>query len=154
MAVQAPAEPGRDEALERRRVLRRVDPHPEVRAARTASPRSGRGCGARSSPRSGSRRTSRGSRSGSAAAARRKSSLPRISNHRSSTGCTFVKNRCPPMSKRQPSRSAVRLMPPTTVSDSRIVDGTPRLVSTYAAVSPAGPAPMMTISWSVSGGTA
>src|SRR5215831_8125900 len=48
------------------------------------------------------------------------------------------------MSKRHPSRSAVRLMPPTTVSASRTVDVTPRLVSTYAAVRPAGPAPMMT----------
>src|SRR6266540_1436491 len=75
---------------------------------------------------------------------RRKSSGPRISNQRSSTGCTFVKKRWPPMSNRQPSRIAVRLMPPTTVSDSRTVDVTPRLVSMYAAVRPAGPAPMMT----------
>src|SRR5512133_3643852 len=48
------------------------------------------------------------------------------------------------MSKRHPSRSAVRLIPPTTVSASRMVELTPLLVSTYAAVSPAGPAPTMT----------
>ena len=48
------------------------------------------------------------------------------------------------MSKRQPSRSTVRLMPPTTESASRTVDVAPRLVSMYAAVRPAGPAPMMT----------
>ena len=38
---------------------------------------------------------------------RRNSSWPRISNHRSLTGFTLVKNRWPPMSKRQPSRTAV-----------------------------------------------
>src|SRR5437588_12855877 len=48
------------------------------------------------------------------------------------------------MSKGQPSRSAVRLIPPTTVSASSTVEVTPRLFSTYAAVRPAGPAPMMT----------
>src|SRR5215211_2366628 len=75
---------------------------------------------------------------------RRKSSGPRISNHRSSTGCTLVKKRWPPMSKRQPSRSAVRLIPPTTVSASSTVDVTLRLLSMYAAVRPAGPAPTIT----------
>src|SRR5205823_10617273 len=74
---------------------------------------------------------------------RRKSSGPRISNQRSSTGCTLVKKRWPPMSKRQPSRSAVRLIPPTTVSASSTVEVTPRLFNMYAAVRPAGPAPMM-----------
>src|SRR3954447_608437 len=78
---------------------------------------------------------------------RRKFSSPRISNHRSSTGFTFVKNRWPPMSKRQPSRSAVRLMPPTTLSPSRTVEAMPDLLSWYAAVRPAGPAPTMTTSW-------
>src|SRR3954447_16829873 len=75
---------------------------------------------------------------------RRKSSGPRISNQRSSTGCTLVKKRWPPMSKRQPSRSAVRLIPPTTVSASSTVEVTPRLFSMYAAVRPAGPAPTIT----------
>ena len=78
---------------------------------------------------------------------RRNSSWPRISNHRSLTGLTLVKKRWPPMSKRQPSRTAVLLMPPTTWSASRMVDATPRLVRTYAAVRPAGPAPITTTSW-------
>ena len=51
------------------------------------------------------------------------------------------------MSNRQPSRIAVRLMPPTTVSDSSTVGVTPCLASSYAAVRPAGPAPMMTTLW-------
>jgi len=59
-----------------------------------------------------------------------------------------VKKRCPPISKRQPSAVAVRLIPPTTVSDSSTVLCTPRLFRTYAAVRPAGPAPMITILWS------
>src|SRR5690242_13921053 len=50
------------------------------------------------------------------------------------------------MSKRHPSRTAVRLMPPTTTSDSSTVDVAPRFESMYAAVSPAGPAPITTIS--------
>ena len=49
------------------------------------------------------------------------------------------------MSKRQPSRSAVWLIPPTTLSASSTVAGTSRFVSMYAAVSPAGPAPITTI---------
>ena len=49
------------------------------------------------------------------------------------------------MSKRQPSRCTVRLMPPTTSSDSSTVEVTPDLASSWAAVSPAGPAPMMTM---------
>src|SRR5262245_61318454 len=79
---------------------------------------------------------------------RRNSSGPRISNQRSLTGFTLVKKRWPPMSKRHPLRTAVRLIPPTTLSASRTVGATPRLVSMYAAVRPAGPAPMMTTSWS------
>ena len=55
------------------------------------------------------------------------------------------------MSKRQPSRTTVRLMPPTTSSASSTVGATPRLVSMYAAVRPAGPAPMMTTSCSARG---
>ena len=47
------------------------------------------------------------------------------------------------MSKRQPSRSTVRLMPPTTSSPSRMVLETPAFISWNAAVSPAGPAPTM-----------
>src|SRR4051812_23912588 len=81
----------------------------------------------------------------------RKSSSGRISCQRSSTGCTLVKNRWPPMSKRQPSRWAVREMPPTMSSASMIVLGTPCLWNWNAAVRPAGPAPMTTTSWSVSG---
>src|SRR5437763_7556873 len=50
------------------------------------------------------------------------------------------------MSKRQPSRSVVLLIPPTTESASSRVDVRPDLASWYAAVSPAGPAPMMTAS--------
>jgi hypothetical protein len=60
---------------------------------------------------------------------RRNSSEPRISCHRSSTGFTFVKKRWPPMSKRQPSRSTVRLIPPTTESPSRIVLEAPAFIS-------------------------
>src|SRR3954454_24941348 len=48
------------------------------------------------------------------------------------------------MSKRQPSRSAVRLIPPTMASPSRTVTGTARLTNSKAAVRPAGPAPMTT----------
>jgi hypothetical protein len=59
----------------------------------------------------------------------RKSSSGRISCHSSSTAATFVKKRWPPMSKRQPSRSTVRLMPPTTVSDSSTVERMPRRAS-------------------------
>src|ERR687892_476162 len=64
----------------------------------------------------------------------RNSSCSRISCHRFSTGLTLVKNRWPPMSKRQPSRSTVRLMPPTTESASRTVLVCPALASWYAAV--------------------
>ena len=72
---------------------------------------------------------------------RRKSSGGRISCQNSSTGLTLVKNRCPPMSKRQPSRSTVRLMPPTTLSCSTMTTGSQASASRYAAVSPAGPPP-------------
>src|SRR4051794_7462798 len=49
------------------------------------------------------------------------------------------------MSNRQPSRSTVREMPPTTESASSTVGVIPcRTASSYAAVSPAGPAPMIT----------
>src|ERR1019366_687821 len=75
---------------------------------------------------------------------RRKSSGGRISCQNSSTGLTLVKNRCPPMSKRQPSRSTVRLMPPTTLSCSTMTTGSQAPASRYAAVSPAGPPPMTT----------
>jgi hypothetical protein len=40
---------------------------------------------------------------------------------------TLVKKRWPPMSKRQPSRSTVRLMPPTTSSASSTVAVPPAL---------------------------
>src|SRR4051794_23394958 len=53
------------------------------------------------------------------------------------------------MSKRQPSRTAVFEMPPTTSSASNTVAVTLRLESMYAAVRPAGPAPMMTIEGSL-----
>src|SRR4051794_40958038 len=68
----------------------------------------------------------------------RNSSSDRTSCHHRSTAGTLVKNRCPPMSNRQPSRSTVRLIPPTTVSASNTVAGTPRRVSSWAAVRPAG----------------
>src|SRR5262249_22515299 len=50
------------------------------------------------------------------------------------------------MSKRQPSRWTVWLMPPTTRSASRIVtfDASPAFLISKAAVRPAGPAPMTT----------
>jgi hypothetical protein len=54
-----------------------------------------------------------------------KSSSGRISCQKASTSFTLVKKRWPPMSKRQPSRSTVRLMPPTTESASRTVDVIP-----------------------------
>src|SRR3954452_23845166 len=74
----------------------------------------------------------------------RKSSSGRISCHSASTWGTLVKKRWPPMSKRHPSRSAVRLMPPTTLSASSTVTSTSCLPSSYAAVRPAGPAPTTT----------
>jgi hypothetical protein len=43
----------------------------------------------------------------------RKSSSGSTSCQNASTSGTLVKKRCPPRSKRQPSRSTVRLMPPT-----------------------------------------
>src|ERR1035438_86461 len=48
------------------------------------------------------------------------------------------------MSNRHPSRSTVRLMPPTTSSDSSTTQLKPRRVSSCAAVRPAGPAPTTT----------
>src|SRR5579884_3372299 len=50
------------------------------------------------------------------------------------------------MSKRHPSRSAERLIPPTTESASRTIAALPALANWYAAVNPAGPAPMTTTS--------
>jgi hypothetical protein len=48
------------------------------------------------------------------------------------------------MSNRQPSRTTVRLIPPTIPSASRTVGRRLADTSSYAAVRPAGPAPMMT----------
>ena len=48
-------------------------------------------------------------------------SSPRISSQRAWTGPIFVKNRCPPMSNRNPLYCAVREMPPTMSSPSRTV---------------------------------
>src|ERR1051326_4664340 len=56
----------------------------------------------------------------------------------------FVKNRWPPMSKRNPWWRIVWARPPTCVSCSKTIVGTPRRVRSYAAVSPAGPAPITT----------
>ena len=102
--VQPPPEARRVEALEVVLVLGRAHAHPEVRRRRSAPPRSGRGCAARSSERAGSRRACRGRRCGSGAAgrawSRARGSRPRARRPR----VTFVKNRWPPMSKRQPSR--------------------------------------------------
>ena len=142
--VQPPAEARHEESLEVGLVLRWADPGRAVRARCNAPPRRGRGSAARSSARAGSRRACRGTGSGSCAGRARNSSAPRISNQRSSTGVTLVKNRWPPMSKRHPSRSTVRLIPPTTESASRTVAVAPALESMYAAVRPAGPAPMIT----------
>ena len=75
-----------------------------------------------------------------------KSSSPRISCQNSSTGVTLVKKRCPPTSKRHPSRSTVREIPPTTSSASSTTGRRPARTNSYAAVSPAGPAPMTTTS--------
>ncbi len=59
VAVQAPAEPRGHEPLERRLVLRRVDAHPQVRAHAAHRLDRTEVLRARSSPRSGSRRTCR-----------------------------------------------------------------------------------------------
>ena len=117
-AVEAPAEARRRPALERGLVLRRPDPRPEVGADAPAPPRPGRGCAARSRPAAGSRRTCRRSRCGSSGAAAGSRPSGRISCQSASTSGTLVKKRWPPMSKRQPSRSTVRLMPPTMSSAS------------------------------------
>src|SRR5580704_7044207 len=74
----------------------------------------------------------------------RKSSGDRTLCQKASTGLTLVKKRCPPKSKRHPSRSTVRLMPPTTESASSTKGRCPRLVNCSAAVSPPGPAPAIT----------
>src|SRR5919198_962027 len=75
---------------------------------------------------------------------RRRNSGPSIDRHSSLTADTFVKNRCPPMSKRKPLYSTVRAMPPTCESFSNTWTGCPCAASRYAAVRPAGPAPMTT----------
>ena len=74
-------------------------------------------------------------RSGAGAGTRRRS---RISCQRSSTGLTLVKKRWPPMSKRQPSRSTVRLMPPTTSSASSTVRRDPGLGQLVGGGEPGG----------------
>src|SRR5688572_32012862 len=48
------------------------------------------------------------------------------------------------MSNLKPLYSTLRARPPTCASCSRTTTGTPRRVSSYAAVRPAGPAPMTT----------
>src|SRR5688500_13741322 len=48
------------------------------------------------------------------------------------------------MSNRNPLYSTVRARPPTSLSFSRITTGTPRVVSSYPAARPAGPAPITT----------
>ena len=126
--VEAPAEAGGDAALERCLVLRRADPRPEVRQHAAGPPRS------RPRLRSAfdglervveelARRSRCGSCGAAAGSPRRRGSRARAS----STGFTLVKKRWPPMSKRQPSRSTVRLMPPTTSSASRTVEVDPPL---------------------------
>src|ERR671916_2626736 len=77
---------------------------------------------------------------------RRKSAPGRISRHSAATLATLVKNRWPPMSNRQPSRSTVRLIPPTTSSASSTVTSTRARASSWAAVRPAGPPPTITTS--------
>ena len=144
--VQAPAEARHVEAFERVAVASADGCGPRGTRARNARLRSARGSSTRSSGRAGSRRNCPRYRMRLWRGRCRKFSEPRISNHRSSTAVTLVKNRWPPMSKRQPSRTTVRLIPPTTSSDSRMVTpaARPALASMYAAVRPAGPAPMTT----------
>src|SRR5436305_14559448 len=68
----------------------------------------------------------------------------RISVQKSSTSLDFETKRWPPMSKWKPLYLAVREMPPTySGSASRTVTGTFFFERRYAAVSPAGPAPMI-----------
>src|SRR5262249_15598489 len=69
----------------------------------------------------------------------------RTSCHSDSTGAILVKNRCPPISKRKPLYWAVREIPPTMSSPSSTVTAWPSLARRYAAVRPAGPAPITTV---------
>ncbi len=73
-----------------------------------------------------------------------------ISCHSFVTALTLVKKRWPPMSMRQSPKRAVREMPPTTSSASSTTLVRPCLANSYAAVSPAGPAPMITCRGSAS----
>src|SRR5256885_4200654 len=68
-------------------------------------------------------------------------SSPMISCQGASTSCAFVKKRWPPRSNRKPSISTVFARPPPCRSASSTTALWPALPSTYAAVSPAGPAP-------------
>src|SRR5215510_4023129 len=79
---------------------------------------------------------------------RRRNSSRMISCQRSSTSFTLVKKRWPPRSKRYPSRTAVLAIPPTWSSASSTTTGRPFLASRYPAVSPAGPAPRITVGFS------
>src|SRR4051795_5164924 len=69
------------------------------------------------------------------------SSSPRTSSHSAWISGCLVKNRWPPRSKRNPSRSSVRARPPTSSSRSSTVTPRPRWTKCSAAVRPAGPAP-------------
>ena len=72
------------------------------------------------------------------------SSFPSSSHQRAWTAGSCVKNRCPPISKRNPLYSTVRARPPTVLSASSTVTWWPLPARRYAAVRPAGPAPQIT----------
>ena len=63
--------------------------------------------------------------------------------HSSITFSYLVKNRCPPGSTRQSPLLGVRAKPPTFPDASYTRGVTPLFTSSRAAVSPAGPAPMI-----------
>ncbi len=142
-AVQAPAEAGRGPALEGRLVRRLLDADPDVRAPAEERLPDPDDLEHVHRAAAGSRRTCSCNRCGSCGG---EAGSPRPGGSRATPSRPrhLGEEAVPPMSKRQPSRSTVRLMPPTTESASSTVATCPRLVNSHAAVSPAGPAPMMT----------
>lgn len=74
-------------------------------------------------------------------------SFPSISVQKSSTCWDLEKKRCPPISNRKSLYRAVFEIPPTYLeSASKTQTERPFLARRYAAVSPAGPAPITTVS--------
>ena len=138
-AVEAPAEAGDEPALVVGLVLRRPDPGPRVRTPRSGPPRSGpRFCSAFGGLDRVVEVLPVVEDAALARAACRKSSSGRISCQRSSTACTLVKKRWPPMSNRQPSRSTVREIPPTVSPASRMVERNAVLVQLEGRGEPGG----------------